>query len=161
MKKFRVVVAETQYYEVYVEANTEEEAEDIAMGVYIEDGDIFSTQLDTTLVEEEMQMKIQSIEHIDDFGMHECLCWTVVDGVPTQFIEEAKAIDGDNYCEACFGICVGSDEDGWFVNQDDINCELYYIDNNGDKHWMNYKLTEQEEADAIAYCKKYVGEEEA
>jgi hypothetical protein len=53
MKKFRVVVAETQYYEVYVEANTEEEAEDIAIDTYGEDGDIFSTELDATLVEEE------------------------------------------------------------------------------------------------------------
>ena len=53
MKKFRVVIAETQYYEVYVEANTEEEAEDIAIDTYGEEGDIFSTELDATLVEEE------------------------------------------------------------------------------------------------------------
>ncbi len=52
MKKFRVVVAETQYYEVYVEANTEEEAEDIAIDAYGEDGDIFLTELDAKLVEE-------------------------------------------------------------------------------------------------------------
>lgn len=53
MKKFRVVVAETQYYEVYVEANTEEEAEDLAIDTYGEDGDVFTTELNTTLVEEE------------------------------------------------------------------------------------------------------------
>lgn len=53
MAKFRVVVTETQYYEVYVEADTKEEAEDIAMDVYGEDGDIFSTNLNTVLVEEE------------------------------------------------------------------------------------------------------------
>lgn len=53
MAKFRVVVAETQYYEVYVEADTKDEAEDIAMDIYGEDGDIFNTQLDTILVEEE------------------------------------------------------------------------------------------------------------
>ena len=53
MKKFRVVIAETQYYEVYVEANTEEEAEDIATDNYGEDGDIFLTELGTKLVEEE------------------------------------------------------------------------------------------------------------
>ena len=29
MAKFRVVVTETQYYEVYVEADTKDEAEDI------------------------------------------------------------------------------------------------------------------------------------
>lgn len=53
MAKFRVVVTETQYYEVYVEADTKDEAEDIAMDVYGEDGDIFSTNLNTVLVEEE------------------------------------------------------------------------------------------------------------
>ena len=53
MAKFRVVVTETQYYEVYVEAHTEEEAEDIAIDTYGEDGDIFQTELEATLIEEE------------------------------------------------------------------------------------------------------------
>jgi hypothetical protein len=52
MAKFRVVVAETQYYEVYVEADTQEEAEDLATDVYGEDGDIFLTELNTKIVEE-------------------------------------------------------------------------------------------------------------
>lgn len=52
MAKYRVVVTETQYYEVYVEADTKEEAEDIAIDTYGEDGDIFTTELDATLVEE-------------------------------------------------------------------------------------------------------------
>ena len=52
MKKFRVVIAETQYYEVYVEANTEEVAEDLATDTYGEDGDIFLTELDAKLIEE-------------------------------------------------------------------------------------------------------------
>ena len=53
MAKFRVVLTETQYYEVYVEAETQEEAEDIAYDVYGEDGDIFSTNLNVVHVEEE------------------------------------------------------------------------------------------------------------
>ena len=53
MAKFRVVVTETQYYEVYVEAHTEEEAEDIAIDTYGEDGDIFQTELEAILIEEE------------------------------------------------------------------------------------------------------------
>lgn len=55
MAKYRVVVTETQYYEVYVEADTQEEAEDIAIDTYGEDGDIFSTELETILVEEESE----------------------------------------------------------------------------------------------------------
>ena len=53
MKKYRVVVAETQYYEVYVEADTKEEAEEIAEDTYGCDGDIFSTDVNVTLIEEE------------------------------------------------------------------------------------------------------------
>ena len=53
MAKFRVVVVETQYYEVYVEADTKDEAEDIAIDTYGEDGDIFQTELEATLIEEE------------------------------------------------------------------------------------------------------------
>ena len=53
MKKYRVTFMEIVYHEVYVEANTEEEAEDIATDNYGEDGDIFLTELETKLVEEE------------------------------------------------------------------------------------------------------------
>ena len=53
MKKYRVIVEETQSYEVYVEANTEDEAEKIAEETYGCDGDIFSTNVDVVLVEEE------------------------------------------------------------------------------------------------------------
>lgn len=52
MAKFRVVIAEIQYYEVYVDADTEDIAEDIALDNYGEDGDIFLTELDTKLIEE-------------------------------------------------------------------------------------------------------------
>ena len=51
--KFRVVVEETQSYEVYVEADTEEEAEEIAENTYGCDGDIVHTAIDVVLVEED------------------------------------------------------------------------------------------------------------
>ena len=53
MKKFRVIVTETQSYEVYVEADTEEEAEEIAEDTYGYDGDIFSTIVEVAHIEEE------------------------------------------------------------------------------------------------------------
>ena len=43
MAKFRVLVSETQYYEMYVEANSQEEAEEIAEDTYGCDGEIYST----------------------------------------------------------------------------------------------------------------------
>ena len=51
--RYRVVVTETQSYEVYVEADTEEEAEEIAEDTYGSDGDIFHTDVNVVLVEED------------------------------------------------------------------------------------------------------------
>ena len=53
MKTYRVIVTETQSYEVYVEAESKEEAEEIAEDTYGCDGDIFHTDVDVVLVEEE------------------------------------------------------------------------------------------------------------
>jgi hypothetical protein len=53
MKEYRVVVVETQYYEVYVEADTEEEAMDIAQDIYGTEGVVFSEGTNIELVEEE------------------------------------------------------------------------------------------------------------
>lgn len=55
MAKYRVVVVESQSYEVYVEADTKEEAEEIAEEDYGCCGDIFSTNVDVVLVEEETE----------------------------------------------------------------------------------------------------------
>lgn len=50
--RYRVVVKETQLYEVWVEADDQEEAEEIAVEEYGCDGDIFSTYVDVTHIEE-------------------------------------------------------------------------------------------------------------
>lgn len=52
MAKFRVLVSETQYYEMYVEANSQEEAEEIAEDTYGCDGEIYSTLVQVNFVEE-------------------------------------------------------------------------------------------------------------
>ena len=51
--RYRVVVTETQLYEVYVEADSQEEAEEIATEEYGCEGDIFSTFVDVAFIEEE------------------------------------------------------------------------------------------------------------
>lgn len=53
MKTFKIIIAETQYYEVYIEADTPSEAEDIACDTYGEDGNIFSTDVTVVNIEEE------------------------------------------------------------------------------------------------------------
>lgn len=51
--KYRVVVTETQSYELYVEADNQEEAEEIALEEYGCIGDIFSSYSDVVFIEEE------------------------------------------------------------------------------------------------------------
>lgn len=50
--KYRVIVTETQCYEVWVDANDEDEAEEIALEEYGREVDIFSTYADVTHIEE-------------------------------------------------------------------------------------------------------------
>jgi hypothetical protein len=52
-KIYRVVVEEIQSYEVYVEADNEEEAADIAQDTYGHDGVVFSTGVSIVLIEED------------------------------------------------------------------------------------------------------------
>ena len=103
-------------------------------------------------------MKIKVMEHCDEFDSA-VVCWLDVEDVQDNFKQLAKQIDGENYLEDCFGICVGRDEDGWYVCQDAPGCELFYIDNDGEKHWMSYMLTEDENSEAIKFCKEYIGRE--
>lgn len=53
--KFRVVIEEVQCYEVDVEADTEEEAAEIAQDTYGHDGVVFSEGINAVLVEEEAE----------------------------------------------------------------------------------------------------------
>ena len=50
--KYRVILTETQSYEVYVEADDPDEAEEIATEDYGCIGDIFSTDVEVFSVEE-------------------------------------------------------------------------------------------------------------
>ena len=100
-------------------------------------------------------MKVLEMEHYDEFD-EEYVCWVSVQDIPDEFIQKAKRIDKEDYLEDCFGICVVKGEDGWCVCQDSPECELYYIDNLGEKHWMEYLLSDSEKESAIKYCQAYV-----
>lgn len=101
-------------------------------------------------------MKVLEMEHYDVFDDDEYICWVCVQDIPDKFIQEAKRIDKENYLEDCFGICIGKIEGDWYVCQDFYGCELYYIDNNGKKHWMEYLLSDTESENVIEYCKDYI-----
>lgn len=102
-------------------------------------------------------MKFKNIENIDDFGGDKVFTLTVKD-VDNQFIQMAKEEDGENYDEGCFGIWVNynADANEYCICQDSIDSELFYINNDGDKIWMPYILTDKESKEIIDACKKAV-----
>lgn len=55
MAKYRVVVEETQSYEMYVEAESKEKAEEIAFYGYGEIGEIFKTDAEVIDIEEDAE----------------------------------------------------------------------------------------------------------
>lgn len=104
-------------------------------------------------------MKIRCIEHVDKFGPNERTFWLEVEDIPRELIEEAKVIDGENFDISCFGICVIQTGSNWFVCVDEPKKELFYIDNDGDKHWLPYEVSQEEEDNAIEYCMNNIKEE--
>lgn len=53
--KYRVIVAETQSYEVYVDAENKDEAEDLALKLYGNESDIFQTDVEVIDIEEDAE----------------------------------------------------------------------------------------------------------
>ncbi len=90
-------------------------------------------------------LNYKALEHIDNFET-EVVCWIEVSGVPKRFVEEAKQIDGENYIMDGFGVCIQYERENeeYFAVEDEPGCNLYYVDNKGDKHWLPYEVSEQE-----------------
>ena len=100
-------------------------------------------------------LKVKEVENIDDLYDEKVLSLSV-GNVPERFIREAKEIDGENYSSDCFGVWVNYDiETGELVViEDRKGSQLYYVDNQGGKHWLDYLLTEQETAMVTEICRK-------
>ena len=91
------------------------------------------------------------IEHWDNFG-DSIIFWCVAGDVPKKYIDKAVQIDKENYSSDCFGACVIFDVDGFHMCQDSPDCELYYIDNDGDKHWFEKVFTDEEAKTFFEEC---------
>ena len=93
----------------------------------------------------------KEIEHFDNFG-DSIIFWCVAENIPQKYIKNAINLDGENYLSDCFGACVVFDSDGFHMCQDEEKYELYYIDNNGDKHWMEKEFTNDESKTFFEMC---------
>ena len=100
----------------------------------------------------------KGVEHFDIFS-GEIVFWCNAGNVTEQLIEKAKEIDGKEFSTECFGCCVSLDEDGWNFLQESVYNDntIYYIDNNGEKHWIGKIPHESKKAfinDCIRSLKK-------
>ena len=96
-------------------------------------------------------IKFKEIEHFDNFT-DSVVFWCVAQDIPQQYIDQAKTIDEEYYEEDCFGVCVIFDSEGYHMCQDEPDSELYYIDNDGNKHWMDKVLTDTEAKTFFEAC---------
>jgi len=100
-------------------------------------------------------MKFKQIENIDDFGGDKVFTLGVSD-VDNKFIQIAKEEDGEDYDENCFGVWVNydSDKNEYYICEDSVDSNLFYVNNDGDKIWMPYILSDEETNEMIDACKK-------
>lgn len=108
-------------------------------------------------------MKLKQVEHYDVFG-DEITFWLEVSDMTQAIQDKAREIDGENFSPDCFGICVGYEaESGEFSLSTDgrdwtgAACNVYYIDNDGDKHWFHADMTQAFLKQIFAACNEAIG----
>ena len=88
-------------------------------------------------------MKIEEIDNCDDLDDIKVFAILVTD-VPSKYVAQAKKIDGKYYKEDCFGIEISyhADEDKYVISSE-YDKQLYYVDFNGNWHWLIILLHKQ------------------
>lgn len=73
--------------------------------------------------------------------------------LPQKFVNLAKKFDGENYEPDCFGFeysyNIGSKT---FTVEKTNGCALYYLDEDGDRHYMDYDIPENVKVIATKRC---------
>lgn len=86
---------------------------------------------------------VESYNHYQD----STIFWVALSNIPVELERKATLIDGENYNETCFGVCVAfSAETQKFdlvVEMDNDEAgSVYYVGNDGDIHWLSCKVPE-------------------
>lgn len=103
-------------------------------------------------------MKFSGIEHFDHFP-DETIFWAEFADPPAELRDKAALLDGDNYCETCFGVCAVFDAKAQrfdlIADMDgDETHIVYYIDNDGDKHWFACEIPEELKNRIFSECQQ-------
>lgn len=103
-------------------------------------------------------MEFSGIEHFDHFP-DETIFWAELADPPTELRSKAALLDGGNYCETCFGVCAVFDAK---AQQFDLIADMdgdethtvYYIDNDGNKHWFACEIPEELKNRIFSECQQ-------
>ena len=105
-------------------------------------------------------MKLESVEYADHFE-DETQFWVSVSDVPGHLRAEARKIDGANYSDSAFGMGAYYDVPAdKFELMTEIPfgtsdlCHIFYVDNDGDRHWFPLEIPEDFINQVFAECKK-------
>lgn len=112
-------------------------------------------------------MEFKGIEHHDIFEEDVIVFWADISN-PSQAIQAmAQEIDGAEFSPDRFGICVNYSfvqKDFFVVTDTEMASEdhrsIFYIDQNGNKHWFKADLPQELLDQIIGECKKVVQETE-
>lgn len=100
-------------------------------------------------------MKIDFIEHVDDFE-GELVIYLQLSDPSKELENKAKQIDQNNYLSNCFGACFVKCVETAEINIiEEFDMNVYYIDNEGDKHYLE-KAQDDFEKEMIEYIAKEV-----
>ena len=108
-------------------------------------------------------MKLVRIEHYDDMD-DSVIFWLDVSDVSLSNQKRARRIAGSDYEPDCFGVCVTYDVETkeYFLIYDTEaggRDYLYFIDMDGDKHWLPAKITRAFREEVFAACREVIDRE--
>lgn len=112
-------------------------------------------------------MQFNGIEHFDLFD-DVTIFWAEISDLPEAIQNKARKIDGGEYRADCFGMCAAYDlttKEFAIVTDTDPSTgdysNIYYVDDNGDKHWFKADITPEFVNQIFSECAKIQEKENA
>ena len=104
------------------------------------------------------------ITGVDNFKIdkekNEVSFWMMVKNLPEMVVAIAKNIDKENYAPDCFGFQYnyGILNKNYYIKKEN-GLSLYYLDNEGEKHYIEYEIPDNLIKSAIKKCNKILQED--